>query len=276
MIVPFPVRIYRKDKIESIHYCIYSLWQNSEEKESRGNTNFKCFTRSLIKPIQAKITQNILGKDLREEFLAITCSSHQANKIHLEIISAMARFFHIDESDLLCGTKSHSRGELDSSFHHNCSGKHIAMLAASKKMNWPLGNYIDRKHPLQILVKNELERLLEKSIPIDSIYEDGCKVPTFYMSIKDMGKIFFNLVCDESYQEILSTMIAFPEIISGAGRIDTELMKNNPGRVVSKGGAEGLIWIANLSQRASMVLKVIDGSYRAKEAAAFSFSISTS
>lgn len=276
MIVPFPIRIYREDKVESIHYCIYSKSKDFREIEFKGNTNFKCFTRSIIKPIQALISKEILGDDLSEEFLAISCSSHQGLDCHIEILKKMSEKFGVLESELLCGIESQSRGRLKSPFYHNCSGKHLAILAASKKMSWSLDEYLNADHPIQRRLRSELERLLERKISDDTIYKDGCNLPTFYLSIKEMSLIFSKVLNEKKYKEILSTMMKFPEIISASGRVDTEIMKRFSGKMVSKGGAEGLLVLLNLHEGSATVLKVLDGSYRAKEAAAFSLSMSTS
>ena len=65
-------------------------------------------------------------------------------------------------------------------------------------------------------------------------------------------------------------MTAYPEMVSGPGGFDTELMRRRPGQLVAKGGAEGYqaIGIAPNALRPGspalgLALKVADGSARA-------------
>ena len=58
--------------LESLHYGIISLAEKSAGKvnyESWGDTQFKTFTRSIIKPIQAKVSLEALGEKIKPEFL---------------------------------------------------------------------------------------------------------------------------------------------------------------------------------------------------------------
>ena len=48
--------VYRNKQIESIHYGIAVLVKGEKIIQSWGNGEFKCFTRSIIKTIQAKVS----------------------------------------------------------------------------------------------------------------------------------------------------------------------------------------------------------------------------
>jgi L-asparaginase II len=57
-------------------------------------------------------------------------------------------------------------------------------------------------------------------------------------------------------------MMMHPEMVSGEGRLDTDLMRAAPGRVVSKGGAEGYHGLGFLSSNGPAVgvaIKIGDG-----------------
>jgi len=59
-------------------------------------------------------------------------------------------------------------------------------------------------------------------------------------------------------------MVAFPQYISGTGRFDTELMLAASGRLACKSGAEGVAGTAALHDGVGFVVKVVDGSARAR------------
>ena len=58
-----------------------------------------------------------------------------------------------------------------------------------------------------------------------------------------------------------------PQLISDSNYFDTEIIKASHGQVISKGGAEGVLCLAKLSEGIGLALKVEDGSRRAKHAA---------
>ena len=62
-------------------------------------------------------------------------------------------------------------------------------------------------------------------------------------------------------------MAAHPHLISGEGETCTELMRAMDGRVAIKGGAEA-VYVAIVPEKGfGIALKVVDGGYRASEAA---------
>jgi len=63
-------------------------------------------------------------------------------------------------------------------------------------------------------------------------------------------------------------MLAFPELVAGEGRFDTELMRQAHGQVLSKGGAEGIQCLSRVGEGLGVAIKVEDGSARAKHAVA--------
>jgi L-asparaginase len=260
MIIDF-AKVYRNNRVESIHYGIACLAGSGGSIKTWGDAKFSCYTRSIIKPIQAKIALDILGADLSGKSLAIALSSHNAEAEQLEAVRLLMNKFKIEESDLRCGTYTGSR-ELPSKIHHNCSGKHTALIAACKKQNWDIGSYYEESHPIQILIKNEILRLSEQKSMATAI--DGCGLQTFYLSIETMAKTFVNLINDIAYAPIINCMNEYPLIIGGSEQIDSRLMQEFPRRFIAKGGAEGLMAIGDLKQKQALIIKVIDGSNRAK------------
>jgi len=79
---------------------------------------------------------------------------------------------------------------------------------------------------------------------------DGCAAPIFGITIKAMALAYARLVSPPedfdqitrgACERIVRVMNAYPELIGGTSdRLDTEIMRATPRRVVSKVGAEGV------------------------------------
>lgn len=262
-------QVYRGNQVESIHYGIAVLFGKSGLKQSWGDPEFLCYTRSIIKPIQTKVSQELLSEKLSDIELAITTASHNSEPEQLKQIKALMDKFKICESDLHCGLYSSPKHQLHSVLEHNCAGKHILMVAACKQQGWSIDDYHNPDHPLQQAIKNELVRLHGTDLKIETAI-DGCGVPTFYLSLKQMSKIFSQMLCDTAYTTIIRAMRAHPTIVGGTKQIDSLLMQNST-NLIAKGGAEGLMFIANLEKEEALVIKIIDGSSRAKSLITLSF-----
>lgn len=259
-------KIFRGDYVESIHLGHAVLYGENKIIESWGDPGFKCFTRSIIKIIQAKVSSELLEEELSSDELAIIASSHRAENQHLSVISKLIEKFDLDSSKLQCGYHPHKK---DSQLNHYCSAKHLAMLAACEKQGWGMDNYIEKDHPLQIKIIEEVKKLNSECSIITE--KDGCGLPSFYMSLTDMAKLFSSLIKDSAYQKFIEAANQHPELIASKANFDTDLMMQYPGKFYAKGGAEGMILIINLELKQVLLVKVLDGSDRAKKQIASKF-----
>jgi len=158
--------------------------------------------------------------------------------------------------------------------HNNCSGKHTAMLAHAKMRGLPLENYLDIIHPIQQdILASFAEMCL---IPLNEIElgTDGCSAPNFAVPLYNAA-LGFARYCDPrelsearaaACRKVTSAMTAYPEMMSGFGEFDEQLMKAGEGKIVTKRGAEGYQIIGILpgvlspdSPGIGIALKVSDG-----------------
>ena len=61
-------------------------------------------------------------------------------------------------------------------------------------------------------------------------------------------------------------MMAYPEMVAGTDRFDTDIMKMFPGKIVSKGGAEGVQCVGLVDMGIGITVKAEDGSPRSLSA----------
>src|SRR4029453_4242894 len=74
----------------------------------------------------------------------------------------------------------------------NCSGKHAGMLATCVVNDWPLEDYFDPKHPLQVAIADTVAELAGE--PIAATGVDGCGAPVLALSLTALARAFQRLV----------------------------------------------------------------------------------
>src|SRR5699024_10713029 len=130
--------------------------------------------------------------------------------------------------------------------YSNCSGKHSGMLTGSIHQNMDIHTYRDLSHPYQQQIIDCISDV--GGYPHEKIVTsvDGCGVPVHRMPLDHLAMAFGRLALPEkwmggdgkrkeSLERIRNAMVAFPEMVAGTKRYDTDLMKAFKGRIVAKG-----------------------------------------
>jgi L-asparaginase II len=250
-----------------------------------GDPQTVAFLRSSAKPFQALPFVERLGVEhfrFTQKELALSCSSHETAQIHLDTVQGMQAKVGIQESDLQCG--AHLPGDpfmlrfvikndvTPTANFNNCSGKHTAMLACAKMQGLPLDTYLQTDHPIQRDILAGFSEMC--GIPADRVAlgVDGCSAPNFAVPLHNAALAMARL-CDPrdlsetraaACRKITSAMTAHPEMVSGQGEFDCELMKVGRGKIVTKRGAEGFQIIGVLpgvvgERGIGIAFKVTDG-----------------
>lgn len=280
--------VTRGDIVESIHYgSIAVVDSNGKLLASYGDPHMVAFTRSSAKPFQAipfveHGGMEHFGYTLRE--LAISCASHIGSDLHVQTIEALQKKIGINESHLQCGAHFPENvralkdlilnNESPTANRNNCSGKHTTMLAYAKLRGYSLENYLDIDRPVQQDILASFADLCLIQPSEIFLGTDGCSAPNFAVPLFNAALGMARL-CDpralpesraNACQRITSAMMAHPEMISGHGEFDCELMTAGEGKVVTKRGAEGFQIIGlmpgalgNDSPGIGIAFKVTDG-----------------
>ena len=263
---PLQATLMRGTNIESIH----KIHAVITDKKGRvlmcaGNPEYKSFIRSALKPFQAipfvsSGAASIINNASKS--IALACGSHSGSKLHTMEAFKILWEYDIDINNLKCPKK------ITSPLEHNCSGKHSAFLATCKKLNWPLNTYLKGDHPLQKEIFRIVSELLEISISDIHAERDDCGAPTLYMKLYEMAKLYSMLSNPDNaeLEQISRAITTNPVMISDNSRFDTEIIKASHGKVISKGGAEGIQCLCKVNEGIGLSLKVEDGSRRAKHA----------
>lgn len=221
------------------------------------------FLRSSAKPFQALplLTSGAAERfDFTDREVALACASHNGEPIHIEVVTSMLEKIGLGPEALKCGVHEpysveaarvlRERGEAPSVLHNNCSGKHAGMLAVALHLGAPIETYNKAENPVQLAIGKAVAQFTGMPIEDMAVAVDGCAVPVFGMTIKTMALAYARLVSPpldfdpatrRASERIVRVMSSYPELIGGTSdRLDTEIMRAAPGRLVSKVGAEGV------------------------------------
>lgn len=241
--------------------------------------------RSAAKPFQLlplveRGHADALG--LTDEQLAVMAASHTGSARHLAIVRELLAGLGFLPQQLTCAYHDPSdpesladirlHPERRSSLYNNCSGKHSGMLALARAEGWPLEGYALAEHPLQQLMRRTVAECCGCAPESLGVAIDGCGVSVFSLPITAMARGYARMAvavqqADDARSRALGriarAMGAHPRIVEGDGRLSTDLMGVTGGRLVAKGGAEGLQLVADTSRGFGLALRCEDGASRA-------------
>ncbi len=236
---------------------------------SLGNPQIAIFARSCLKPFQALAllsTGTLERFHLSDRDLAIACGSHQGRLEQVRQVFNILWRSDVDPVLLKCPIPAGKHSPLE----YNCSGKHAGMLAVCQQYKWPLETYLQRHHPVQRLILDRMADLLRMPAAEFIAAHDDCGAPTYLLQLGQLANLYAQLASSTNLEmeRIVRAMTHHPDMVAGSGEFDTDLMCLTQGEIISKSGAEGLQCVGRLGEGMGLAVKVMDGSKRAKYAAA--------
>ena len=266
----FEVVLKRGSSVESVHR-VHAVVCDSKGRilMKAGRADHETFVRSALKPFQAlpALSSGASGSyDFGDRGLAISCASHVGTAEHAREAFRLLWNAQLETDALQCPIPAWGHSPLE----HNCSGKHAAFLATSRKMGWPLESYLQGDHPLQQEINRRVGEFL--GLPAEELVaeRDDCGAPTLLLQLSQMALLYAHLGASThaELEQVSRAMLAHPKLVAGDGRFDTELMSRSHQQVISKGGAEGVQCLSRTGDGLGVAIKVEDGSRRAKQAVA--------
>ncbi|HYM80931.1 MAG TPA: asparaginase [Candidatus Limnocylindria bacterium] len=222
---------------------------------------------------------------LSQEELAVMAASHTGAESHVRLVRDLLARFGLGEGHLACGfhepldpgslayVRAHPQER--SPLYNNCSGKHAGMLCLALSEGWPARGYEQPDHPVQRLMRATVAELC--GLPPESlgVGVDGCGVSVFGLPLTGMARAYAHLAAAEpggsarerALHRIRTAMSEHPKAVGGDGRFSTALMERTSGRMVAKGGAEGLECVGLPARGFGIAVKCEDGQARGLSAA---------
>jgi L-asparaginase II len=269
------VRVVRSGLEESRHRVDVAVCDaDGRLVASAGHPHRRLYARSCMKPLQGAVSLAAIDDPgLTDEQVAIVCSSHNGEPVHVAAMRSVLRRGRIPAAALRCppgwplDPATMARAGRKSRALHNCSGKHAGMLLACVRAGWDPADYLRPGHPLQ----RRIRRAVLRATGLDTVEigVDGCGVPVHAMPLSSMATIYARLADPERLGDLAPTaarageaMLARPYLVGGRGRLDTAVMRTTRD-VVVKEGAEALVCAAVLASGLGIAVKVSDGGERA-------------
>jgi L-asparaginase II len=262
---PVLVEVTRGSRVESVHRGVIAVVApDGALVASVGDPEAFVFWRSSAKPFQLApfvASGRFDEYELGSEALAIMAASHSGEDRHVRLVQEILRRGGLTSSvlhnqvhppyDSDTARRLVRDGEEPTVLRGNCSGKHAGMVLFAKAAGWPIDGYWELDHPVQRMALETVSALSD--VPIEEVETavDGCGVVTFGTPLRGLAIAMARLadpsaVADPPLRSALlrirDAMMAHPELVAGSRRrVDTAAMRAYPSRVVSKGGAEGIL-----------------------------------
>lgn len=269
--------VERNGFVESRHAgAAVVLSADGELVAQYGKADALILPRSSLKPLQA-VASLTAGATVEGEQLALGTASHSGTDRHVEAVREMLTAGGLNEDDLACppAWPSDSTTRRDMISDHaakarirmNCSGKHALMLRACVATQWPTEGYLDPAHPLQVHIRDVIERLTGEKIAHTAI--DGCGAPVHVITLLGLARAIHRIgTASErspfALHRVAGTLVRAvrenPWTIAGPGEPDTIAIETLG--VFAKHGAEGVM-VMVAPNGTTVALKMLDGSGRA-------------
>ena len=275
---------WRGNAVENTHHAHVAVVDAAGRLLYRyGDPQRPTLPRSAIKPAQA-LTALESGAferfGLDDADLALACASHSSEPRHLERAARMLAASGSTEADLRCGGHEPlsdavmydwiRRGAMPTPICSNCSGKHAALLAASRALGLPAADYHRPDGALQQRVKRTVAELAGLPEAAVGWALDGCNLPTPSLPLDCLARVFAQLAsADEAtprgraLRRVYRAMAAHPDLVAGTGRFCTALIGAFDGTLIGKAGAAACYGLAYPARGLGVAVKIEDGSVEA-------------
>lgn len=235
---------------------------------TKSDLQEKANIHSSIKPIHVGMLTDFTDlSEFQEEELAVMSASHSGTDEHRRQVRSILEKFKIDEKHMTCGGRypfdeeARRRLIIDGispaqtpKLYDQCSGHHTCQLLLSKLMNEPLEEYAKPDSKVQKWLLKKLKEYCNDS-EINIVPFDNCNIPTFNLTLKSFSTLYAQLVSNPNFQVVVNSIAKHPILIGDKDSLDSNLIKVTSGNLIAKGGAEGLLAIANREKKEGMVIK---------------------
>ena len=234
----------------------------------RGDVDAQVYPRSALKPFQT-VAALRAGVVLDAPGMTVVTSSHDGTPVHVAAVRSVLIAVGATEADLrtpvawpASRTAAHDlvrAGFGPSRIAMNCSGNHAGMLGAALALRIPVAAYLDPANRVHRLAAEVIRD--HAGVAPEHPGTDGCGGPVWAVPVVALARGYASLFA--AHPELAAAIRANPVLIEGEGSATTRAVESLG--VVAKIGAEG-VWCAVAPDGSAVVVKVLDGSWRASAA----------
>jgi L-asparaginase II len=280
MHAPILVEVTRGTRVESCHRGqIVVMDAEGQVRQHLGDPEVQVCMRSLAKPFQALPVLTTGAADafgFGQEEMALFSGSLSGQDFQVEMVTRVLERLKLTPEVLQCGVHPPlhrasakalaQAGFKPSPLHHTCAGKHAAMLTLCVHHGWPVDNYLDQDHPVQLLILRTIARMVGVPPQQITVAVDGCGAPVFYVPLKNIALGYARLAAaraDSPAGILMAAILAHPRHIAGEGRLETTVMEALPNQIFLKSGSEGGYGLSLVKSGLGVAFKIEDGGIRA-------------
>jgi L-asparaginase II len=281
------VEVTRGSRVESSHAgSAIVVDETGAVVFAAGEVDDAVYPRSAVKallalPLVESGAADRLG--LTEAEIALACSSHSGEEIHVATAQSMLNKAGRGADCLECGVhwptnsgaarRLAASGTTATALHNNCSGKHSGFICLACDRGEDPAGYIRPDHPTMREVTAALADMTGATLNDANRAVDGCSIPTYSIPLRALALAFARFGSAEGLspdraaatRRIRTAVAANPMLVAGTGRFDTRMMQALGPRVFSKSGAEGVYCAAIPELGYGIAVKCVDGAGRAAE-----------
>ena len=255
-----------------------------------GNVESVIFPRSAMKPLQAialveVLNSNSVVKQLSDPEVALICSSHNGEVLHVNAVKNLLDKFDVDIDEMICGAHwsmdeetmilQVRTFEAPHQVHNNCSGKHAGMMILSKLLSNRTVGYEKLSCHAQQKILGTLELMTGVDLMQHIAGIDGCGAPVFSAPLGNWARAFALFAGGgelpdkraAACQRIRRSIASNPLHIAGKGRCCSAINAAYGEAITAKVGAEGVYSAAFHELGLGAMIKVRDGNKRGAEVA---------
>lgn len=286
---PVLAEVYRENTVESWHRGAAAVVDSEGQTIlAIGDVDRIIFPRSAIKMFQAIPMLETGAADrfsLTAREIALACSSHNGEPQHATAVHNWLASLGLGPDHLENGpSRPYSSaayrdllmsGQTPTRVHHNCSGKHAAMLTVARHLGLDVDGYTHLGHAAQRIWMEVVSDFADFDVTSMDCGKDGCGAPAISMPLVSLAHACakychpeqFSKARAQATQNILKSISTHPWMIAGTHRCCTDVIQCTEGRVFVKTGAEAVYCGFIPSMKLGLALKVDDGSTRASQVA---------
>ena len=277
---PVLVEVTRGGRVESAHRgaAVVADGQGRVLFQA-GDIDAAVFPRSAVKAFQALPLVETGAADrlgLTAAEIALACSSHSGEPVHVATAHSMLAKAGRDASCLECGAHwpydaaaaraLAASGQMPSALHNNCSGKHSGFICLACASGDDPAGYVRPDHPIMRRVTAALAEATGTRLDEGNRGTDGCSIPTHAIPLRALATGFARFsTAGGAAARIRAAVAANPFMVGGTDRFDTVLMTALGARAFTKGGAEGVHCAALPDLGLGIAIKCDDGAGRAAD-----------